>query len=70
MTRHHWLADRAFAMLPNVGLTIVNPGFFADAYLQLISFASLLGVFALPVEGESAMRRLPTRTSPALPRWR
>ncbi len=53
MTRHHWLADRVFAMVPNVGLTIVNPGFFADAYLQLIPFASLLGVFPLPVDGES-----------------
>jgi NAD(P)H dehydrogenase (quinone) len=53
MTRYHWLADRVFAMLPNVGLTILNPGFFADAYLQLISFASLLGVFPMPGDGES-----------------
>ncbi|MDQ6931115.1 MAG: transcriptional regulator, partial [Candidatus Eremiobacteraeota bacterium] len=31
-TRHHWLADRILAMIPDVALTIVNPGFFADPY--------------------------------------
>lgn len=53
MTRQLWLAGRLFEMVANVGLTIVNPGFFADAYLQLIPFASLLGIFPLPVDGES-----------------
>ena len=36
MTRQHWLTDRLFSMLPGVGHTIVNPGFFADAYLVTI----------------------------------
>jgi uncharacterized protein YbjT (DUF2867 family) len=53
LTRQLWLASRMLGMLPNVGLTTVNPGFFADAYLQLISFAALLGIFPLPVDGES-----------------
>jgi len=30
MTRQHWLVDRLFSMIPGVGHTIVNPGFFAD----------------------------------------
>src|SRR6202790_4063854 len=33
MTRQHWLVDRLFSMTPGVTRTIVNPGFFADAYL-------------------------------------
>ena len=51
-TRQHWLVDRVFAALPGIGLTIVNPGFFADNYLRLIDFASQLGI--LPsVTGDS-----------------
>jgi len=45
MTRQHWLADRLFSMTPGVGHTIVNPGFFADAYLAMIGPAAHLGVF-------------------------
>jgi hypothetical protein len=45
LTRQHWLADRLFAMLPDVALTIVNPGFFADSpYLSTIGMAAHLGV--------------------------
>jgi len=45
LTRQHWLADRLFAMLPDVALTIVNPGFFADSpYLATIGMAAHLGV--------------------------
>jgi hypothetical protein len=36
-----------FAMIPGVGHTIVNPGYFADNILRVIDFAALLGV--LPV---------------------
>jgi len=53
MSRQHWLADRVFSMIPGVAHTIVNPGFFATAYLSLIPFAAQLGVFPLPVDGES-----------------
>jgi len=45
LTRQHWLADHLFAMLPNVALTIVNPGFFADSpYLATIGMAAHLGM--------------------------
>jgi uncharacterized protein YbjT (DUF2867 family) len=46
MTRHHWLADQVFAMLPDSAVTTVNPGFFAETpYLATISLAAHLGVF-------------------------
>ena len=45
MTRQHWLVDRLFSMTPGVAHTIINPGFFADAYLQTIGLAAHLGVF-------------------------
>jgi NAD(P)H dehydrogenase (quinone) len=45
MTRHHWLVDRLFSMTPGVAHTIVRPGFFADAYLELTWVAANLGVF-------------------------
>jgi NAD(P)H dehydrogenase (quinone) len=45
MTRQHWLVDRLFSMTPGVAHTIVNPGFFADAYLVTIGLAAQLGVF-------------------------
>jgi NAD(P)H dehydrogenase (quinone) len=44
MTRHHWLVDRLFSMTPGIAHTIVNPDFFADAYLQTIGLAAHLGV--------------------------
>src|SRR5246127_3674186 len=45
MTRQHWLVDRLFSATPGVAHTIVNPGFFADAYLVTIGLAANLGVF-------------------------
>jgi len=45
MTRQSWLADRLFSMTPGVGHTILNPGFFADAYLAMIGFATNFGIF-------------------------
>ena len=44
MTRQHWLVDRLFSMTPGVAHTIVNPGFFADAYMVTIGAAAQLGV--------------------------
>ena len=44
-TRQSWLADRVFSMVPGAAHTIVNPGFFADAYLALIGMAAHFGVF-------------------------
>jgi NAD(P)H dehydrogenase (quinone) len=45
ITRQHWLVDRLFSMTPAVAHTIVNPGFFAEAYLETIGMAANLGVF-------------------------
>ena len=45
MTRQHWLVDRLFSMTPGVAHTIVNPGFFADDYLEMTGLAANLGVF-------------------------
>ena len=53
-SRHHWLADRLFAMLPGVACTTVAPGFFASfPFLELIDYAALLGVYPMPMDGES-----------------
>ncbi len=45
MTRQHWLVDRLFSMTPGVAHTVVNPGFFADAYLVTMGTAAHLGLF-------------------------
>ncbi len=45
MTRQTWLADRLFAMIPGVSYTILNPGWFADNNLRVITFAVHLGIF-------------------------
>jgi hypothetical protein len=39
LTRQTCLMDRLFSMTPGVAYTIVNPGPFADAYLQTIGLA-------------------------------
>jgi len=44
MSRQSWLVDRLFSMTPGVAHTIVNPGFFADAYLAMTGFAANLRV--------------------------
>jgi NAD(P)H dehydrogenase (quinone) len=45
LTRQHWLTDRIFATLPDIALTFVNPGFFADSpYLDTIGMAAHLGL--------------------------
>jgi NAD(P)H dehydrogenase (quinone) len=48
MTRQHWLTDRLLSMTPGVGHTIVNPGFFADAYLVTMGSAAHLGLYPWP----------------------
>jgi len=44
MTRQHWLVDRLFSMIPGITHTIVNPGIFADAYLEMTGVAAQLGI--------------------------
>lgn len=44
LTRQLWLVDRLLADIPGVAHTILNPGMFADNFLRLIDFATLLRV--------------------------
>ena len=48
LTRQHHVTDQLFAALPDVGVTTLNPGFFAHNALQLIDFAAQLGVLPNP----------------------
>ena len=49
LTRHHHLADHLFAAMPGIAQVTINPGFFADNYLQTIDFAAQLGVLPNPM---------------------
>jgi uncharacterized protein YbjT (DUF2867 family) len=42
LTRQTWLVDNLFSMIPGVAHVVVNPGMFADNFLRVIDFASLL----------------------------
>ena len=44
-TRQLWLIERMLSSIPGVAHVNLNPGYFADNYLRLIDFASLLGIF-------------------------
>jgi NAD(P)H dehydrogenase (quinone) len=48
MTRQHWLIDKLFQLLPDTAHVAVDPGFFADNYLQVLPFAAQLGVLPMP----------------------
>ena len=48
MTRHAWLTDKLFELLPDTAHVAVDPGYFADNYLQLVPMAAQLGVLATP----------------------
>jgi NAD(P)H dehydrogenase (quinone) len=48
MTRHHWLSDKLFQLLPDTAHIAVDPGFFADNYFQVLPFAAQLGVLPIP----------------------
>jgi NAD(P)H dehydrogenase (quinone) len=51
MTRHHWLIDKLFELLPDTAHVAVDPGFFADNYLNLVPIAAQLGVLPMPTGG-------------------
>jgi NAD(P)H dehydrogenase (quinone) len=51
MTRHHWLTDKLFELLPDTAHVAVDPGFFADNYLNLVPMAAQLGVLPVPAGG-------------------
>ena len=45
MTRHTWLNDQLFSMIPGVAHTIFNPGMFAYNFLTVMDIAAQLGIF-------------------------
>jgi NAD(P)H dehydrogenase (quinone) len=51
MTRQHWLIDKLFELLPDTAHVAVDPGFFADNYLNLLPVAAQLGVLPVPTGG-------------------
>jgi len=51
-TRHAWLAERLFDLMPGTARITLNPGYFADSYLLTLHYASHLGVLPWPY-GES-----------------
>jgi NAD(P)H dehydrogenase (quinone) len=48
MTRHAWLTDKLFELLPNTAHTALDPGYFADNYLAVVPLAAQLGVLPVP----------------------
>jgi NAD(P)H dehydrogenase (quinone) len=48
MTRQAWLTDKLFELLPDTAHVAVDPGYFADNYLQLVPMAAQLGVLPTP----------------------
>ena len=51
MARHAWLTDKLFELLPDTAHTALDPGFFADNYLNLVPMAAQLGVLPVPTAG-------------------
>lgn len=48
-TRQTWLLDQLMSLVPGLGVTVVNPGWFADNYMQLLEPVAQLGVLPLPL---------------------
>ena len=49
MTRHAWLTDKLFDLLPNTAHVAVDPGWFADNYFQVLPYAAQLGIMPNPL---------------------
>ena len=67
MTRHAWLTDKLFELLPDTAHVAVDPGYFADNYLQLVRWPPSWECCRRRPE-RAEMRLPPTKTSPGL-RW-
>lgn len=54
-TRGLWLMERTLSWTPGLGVTVVNPGFFADNYMRLMEPIAQLGMLPMPLgEGRNA----------------
>ena len=67
MTRHAWLTDKLFELLPDTAHVAVDPGYFADNYLQLVRWPPSWACCRRR-PGRPEMRLPPTKTSPGS-RW-
>lgn len=45
LTRHHWLTDHLWPLIPDLAHTIVNPGLFGEVVAELIPDAAVMGSF-------------------------
>lgn len=48
-TRQIWLLDQVIRLVPGLAVTVVNPGWFADNYMQLLGMIAQLGIMPLPL---------------------
>ena len=58
-TREVYLADKLIAMRPQMTVTTVNVGWFADNYLMVLDMAAHLGLFAMPLGDGNAKTNAP-----------
>jgi NAD(P)H dehydrogenase (quinone) len=48
-SREKWLSDRLFQWTPDLNVTFVNPGFFADNYMAALEPIAHFGLMAMPL---------------------
>ena len=58
-TREVYLSDILIGMRPDMSVTTVNPGWFADNYLMVIDMAAHLGVFTMPLGDGDVKKNAP-----------
>ncbi|MCP4384602.1 MAG: NmrA family NAD(P)-binding protein [Hyphomicrobiales bacterium] len=58
-TREVYLSDLLLRMRPEMTVTTVNPGWFADNYLMVLDMAAQLGVLAMPLGDGSVQKNAP-----------
>ena len=58
-TREVYLSDILIAMRPDMTVTTVNVGWFADNYLMVLDMAAHLGLFAMPLGNGDAKTNAP-----------
>ena len=52
-SREKWLSDEVFQWVPNLNVTTINPGFFADNYMAALEPIAHFGLMAMPLGGGS-----------------
>jgi uncharacterized protein YbjT (DUF2867 family) len=48
-TRQNWLVEELLSSQPDIGYVRLNPGFFADNYLRVMSMVAQLGILPMPI---------------------